>query len=258
TLTVDTASEGTPRASLGSDLLLASVTAKRLFALAGEVPISDYHCHLNARELAEDRRFSSITEAWLGADHYKWRLMRGAGIPERLITGDASDWEKFEAFATVVGRAIGNPVQHWAQLELQRYFGIDDVLDATSAREIYDRANVQLAQAGFSARGLVAASGVGAMWTTDDPLDALDHPETLAAADDFDTLVVPGFRPDGVLRIERDDFLPYIERLAGLTGSEIADFESLVAAIDQRIAYFDERGCTVSDQSLEIFPKRPA
>ena len=259
-MTHDTASAPTgtgPRPFLGPDFLLGSETAKRLFVLAGSVPVVDYHCHLSAAELADDRRFATITEAWLGADHYKWRLMRGAGVEERLITGDASDVEKFQAFAAVVGRAIGNPVQHWAHLELQRYFGIDDVLDADSARDIYDRANAKLQQPEFSARGLVRASGVEVICTTDDPLDTLEHHEALAAADDFDTLVVPGFRPDGVLRIERDAFLPYVERLAALTGSEISDFESLSAALEQRIAFFDERGCTVSDQSLEIFPKRP-
>ncbi|MEL5991238.1 glucuronate isomerase [Microbacterium phosphatis] len=259
-MTLDTApaTPGTAhRPFLGPDFLLGSETAKRLFALAGDVPVVDYHCHLSAQELAEDRRFATITEAWLGADHYKWRLMRGAGVDERLITGDAGDFERFEAFAGVVGRAIGNPVQHWAHLELQRYFGIDDVLDAGSARDIYDRANAQLQRPEFSARGLVAASGVEVICTTDDPLDALEHHAALAAAHDFDTLVVPGFRPDGVLRIERDAFAPYVERLAALTGGAITDFESLVAAIEQRIAYFDERGCTVSDQSLEVFPKRP-
>lgn len=256
-MTLDTAPRARDaRPFLGADFLLGSDTARRLFAAVGDVPIVDYHCHLSAQELAEDRRFGSITEVWLGADHYKWRLMRGAGVDERLITGDADDWEKFHAFATVLGRAIGNPIHHWSHLELQRYFDIHDVLDADSARDIYDRANAALRQPGFSARGLVRASGVEVICTTDDPLDALEHHEALAAADDFDTLVVPGFRPDGVLRIERDAFGPYVERLAATTGTAIADFEGLVAALAGRIAFFDERGCTVSDQSLEIFPKR--
>ncbi|WP_345752129.1 glucuronate isomerase [Microbacterium rhizophilus] len=255
-MTLDTAPGAAARTFLGPDFLLGSATARRLFAAAGDVPIVDYHCHLSAQELADDRRFASITEVWLGADHYKWRLMRGAGVDERLITGAADDWEKFHAFATVLGRAIGNPIHHWSHLELQRYFGIHDVLDADSARDIYDRANEQLQRPEFSARGLVKASGVEVICTTDDPLDALEHHEALAAATDFDTLVVPGFRPDGVLRIERDAFGPYVERLAHATGIEVAGFDGLVAALEQRIAYFDARGCTVSDQSLEIFPKR--
>lgn len=246
------------RPFLGPDFLLGSETARRLYVATAGLPIVDYHCHLSPQELAEDRRFASITEVWLGGDHYKWRLMRGAGVDERLITGDADDWEKFHAFASVLGRAIGNPIHHWSHLELQRYFGIDDVLDADSARDIYERANEKLRRPEFSARGLVRASGVEVICTTDDPLDALEHHATLAEAADFDTLVVPGFRPDGVLRIERDAFGPYVERLGEATGAAISDFEGLVAALEQRIAYFDERGCTVSDQSLEIFPKRAA
>lgn len=256
TLDTDRAVAAGTRPFLGPDFLLRSDTARRLYAATGDLPIVDYHCHLSAQELAEDRRFASITEAWLGADHYKWRLMRGAGVDERLITGDADDWEKFQTFATVLGRAIGNPIHHWSHLELQRYFGIHDVLDADSARDIYDRANAQLRRPEFSARGLVRAAGVEVICTTDDPLDALEHHAALAEASDLETLVVPGFRPDGVLRIERDAFGPYVERLADMTGAPITGFDALVSALAQRIAYFDERGCTVSDQSLEVFPKR--
>ena len=241
---------------LGQDFLLDSPTAQRLYDATANLPVVDYHCHLPVEELAADRRFSSITEAWLEADHYKWRLMRGAGGDENLITGDASDWEKFEAFATVVGQSIGNPVHHWAHLELQRYFDIHDVLNAQSARSIYDRANELLAIEGFSARGLVKSSNVEVICTTDDPLDTLEHHVALAADEKFTTLVVPGFRPDGVLRIEREEFGPYIESLSKLTDIKITDLESLDAALGIRISYFNERGCTVSDQSLEIFPKR--
>lgn len=248
----------TQSAFLDADFLLESATAQQLFDATGDLPIVDYHCHLSAQELADDRRFASITEVWLEGDHYKWRLMRGAGVDERFITGDGSDWEKFEAFASVVGRAIGSPVQHWSHLELQRYFGIHDVLNASSARAIYDSANSRLQEADFSPRGLVRTSGVEVICTTDDPLDSLEHHQTLAAADDFDTLVVPGFRPDGVLRIERDEFAPYLDRLGAVTGASITDFSGLVDALAQRVAYFAERGGTVSDQSLEVFPKRPA
>ncbi|MGZ2223945.1 glucuronate isomerase [Glutamicibacter nicotianae] len=248
----------TPKDFLGSDFLLSSPTAQRLYDSTESLPIVDYHCHLPVEELAADRRFSSITEAWLEADHYKWRLMRGAGIDESLITGDASDWEKFSAFATVVGKSIGNPVHHWAHLELQRYFGITEPLNAKSARSIYDRANELLASDGFSARGLVKASNVEVICTTDDPLDTLEHHEVLAADEEFSTLVVPGFRPDSVLRIEREQFGTYVASLAQLTGIEITDLNSLDAALGARISYFNQRGCTVSDQSLEIFPKRRA
>lgn len=248
----------TQRSFLDADFLLETETAQRLFDATGDLPIVDYHCHLSAQELADDRRFASITEVWLEGDHYKWRLMRGAGVDERLITGDGSDWEKFEAFADVVGRAIGNPVQHWSHLELQRFFGIHDVLNASSARAIYDAANSRLREDDFSARGLVRTSRVEVICTTDDPLDSLEHHQALAAADDFDTLVVPGFRPDGVLRIERDEFAPYLEKLGAVTGGPITDFSGLVSALAQRVAYFAERGGTVSDQSLEVFPKQPS
>jgi glucuronate isomerase len=249
---------GRKRSFLDADFLLQSETAAKLFEATGDLPIVDYHCHLSAQELAEDRRFASITEVWLEGDHYKWRLMRGAGVDEHFITGEASDWEKFEAFAEVLGRAIGNPIQHWSHLELQRFFGIHDILNVSSARSIYDRANSRLQESNFSARGLVRISGVEVICTTDDPLDSLDHHQTLAAAQDFDTLVVPGFRPDGVLRIEKDEFAPYLDRLGELTGEPIVDFNGLVDALAQRVAYFAERGGTVSDQSLEVFPKRPA
>lgn len=249
---------GNQRGYLDADFLLQTATAKKLFQATGDLPIVDYHCHLSAQELAEDRRFASITEVWLECDHYKWRLMRGAGVEEHYITGGASDWEKFEAFANVLGRAIGNPIQHWSHLELQRFFGIHDVLNASSARAIYDQANSRLQQSGFSARGLVRTSGVEVICTTDDPLDSLEHHQVLAAAQDFDTLVVPGFRPDGALRIEKDEFVPYLDRLGKLTGGSIIDFGGLVDALAQRVAYFAERRGTVSDQSLEVFPKRPA
>lgn len=249
---------GSQRAYLDEDFLLQSATAKQLFEATGDLPIVDYHCHLSAQELAEDRRFASITDVWLEADHYKWRLMRGAGVDEHFITGGASDWEKFEAFAEVLGRAIGNPIHHWSHLELQRFFGIHEVLNASSARAIYDQANSLLQDPDFSARGLVRTCGVEAICTTDDPLDSLEHHQTLASAEDFDTLVVPGFRSDGVLRIEKDEFLPYLDRLGKLTGKPISDFSGLSDALAQRVAYFAERGGTVSDQSLEVFPKRPA
>lgn len=243
---------------LGEDFLLDTPAAIRLYDAVADLPIIDYHCHLSAQELYEDRLFRSLTDVWLGGDHYKWRLMRGAGVAERFITGDASDWEKFEQWAGVLQRAIGNPLYHWSHLELRRFFGIEDTITAASARSIFDRANELLARPDFSPRHLVRKSNVEIVCTTDDPLDPLTHHELLAADPSFETQVLPGFRPDAVLRIERDTFLPYIQRLAEATGHEIVTLDDLVAALGVRVQFFADHGCRVADHSLEVFPKTPA
>ncbi len=242
---------------LDGDFLLETPTAQELFERVTELPIIDYHCHLSAKELREDHQFRSITDVWLGGDHYKWRLMRGAGVPERFITGDASDWEKFEKWAEVLERAIGNPLYHWSHLELRRFFGIEDVITSASARSVFDRANERITSAEFSARNLVKMSNVEVVCTTDDPLDTLEDHEALAADSSFATQVLPGFRPDVVLRIERDGFAEYVTRLGEATGGPIASFDELIAALDARVDFFDAHGCRVADHSLEIFPRTP-
>ena len=156
------------------DFMLRSKTAKKLYHKFAEgLPIIDYHCHISPAEIAEDHRFSGITELMLGGDHYKWRAMRSFGIEEKYITGDGSDWEKFLAYATMLPHAIGNPLLHWTQLELKRYFGIDEMLTPESAKRIYDKANALLASDGYTARGLIARSNVEVICTTDDPADDL-------------------------------------------------------------------------------------
>src|SRR4030042_5118957 len=182
------------------DFLLETDLAAELYHdHAEKLPIIDYHCHLPVAQIAQDHRFRSITEIWLEGDHYKWRAMRANGVPERFCTGDASDWEKFEAWARTVPFALRNPLYHWTHMELKHPFGIAELLDARTARGIFDRCNALLTQPGFSAQGLLQHFRVAVVCTTDDPIDSLAHHATLAAQADRETRVYPTFRPDPVL-----------------------------------------------------------
>ena len=164
---------------LTKDFLLNTEAAKKLFHEAAETcPIIDYHCHLSPKEIWEDIRYENITQVWLGGDHYKWRLMRSAGVPEKYITGDAPDYEKFLKYATVLGRAVGNPLYHWSHLELRRFFGYEGILNEKTAPEVWETANAKLRSEGYSARGLIRMSNVAVICTTDDPVDSLEyHPQ---------------------------------------------------------------------------------
>ena len=188
------------RPFIHDDFLLETDVAAELYHDHAEnLPIIDYHCHLPVEQIAEDHRFRSITEIWLKGDHYKWRAMRANGVPERLCTGDASDWEKFEAWARTVPFTLRNPLYHWTHMELRRPFGIAELLDARTARDIFDRCNARLAEPGFSAQGLLRQFRVAVVCTTDDPIDSLAHHAALAARVDPETRVYPTFRPDRVL-----------------------------------------------------------
>ena len=179
------------------DFLLTSEPARRLYHEHAEhMPIFDYHCHLNPREIYEDKRFSDIGEAWLAGDHYKWRLMRANAVPERFVTGGASYREKFDQYAAIMPRLIGNPIYHWSHLELKRFFGIDELLNSTTADDVWDRANVVLRGESGSARALIRSSNVRALCTTDDPADDLPYHRLLAADTSFDVRVLPTFRPE--------------------------------------------------------------
>nr|MCR5566214.1 glucuronate isomerase [Clostridiales bacterium] len=180
---------------LDKDFLLNTEAAKTLFHEAAEKqPIIDYHCHLSPREIYEDIRYENITRVWLGGDHYKWRLMRSAGVPEKYITGEASDWEKFEKYAEVLGKAIGNPLYHWSHLELRRFFGYEGILNRQTAKEVWEAANAKLQGEGYSARGLIMMSNVDTICTTDDPADTLEWHEKLAADKTFPVTVLPAWR----------------------------------------------------------------
>lgn len=235
---------------MDSDFLLSTETAKRLYhGTAETLPIIDYHCHINPQEIAEDRKFDSITQVWLGGDHYKWRLMRAAGITEDKVTGDASDWEKFYAFAQTMPQIIGNPVYHWSHLELQRGFGITTPLTPESARSIYDEANEKLK--GCSARQLMRQFQVKAICTTDDPADDLRWHEAIAADETMEIKVLPAFRPDKAVNVEKAGFAAYIARLSGVVGRELSSAEDVTAALLERIDYFHARGCLCADHGLD-------
>ncbi len=230
------------------DFLLSTGTARELYhGTAETLPIIDYHCHIDPKEIAGDRRFDSITQVWLGGDHYKWRLMRAAGVPEEKITGGASDWEKFEAFAHTMPQLMGNPVYHWSHLELQRGFGITEPLTPESARRIYDQANERLQ--GLTARGLMRRFDVRALCTTDDPADDLRWHEAIAADETMEIKVLPAFRPDQAVNIEKPGFASYIRRLGA--GRAPSSAEEAVGLLLERIDYFQAHGCLCADHGLD-------
>ncbi|QYF72768.1 glucuronate isomerase [Cryobacterium sp. PAMC25264] len=235
---------------LNDDFLLGTDMAKKLFHNhAKNMPIIDFHCHLNPQEIYEDLRFASITEVWLKGDHYKWRLMRANGVPENLITGDGDDFAKFYAWAGTVEKALGNPLYVWTHLELRRFFDIDLVLSRETAREIYDRANAQLATAGFTRRSLIRSSNVTAICTTDDPADDLHWHELLKTEKAF--TVVPAFRPDKAINIHAAGYADYLVILGASAGVKIGTFADIVVALSARVDFFHSMGARLSDHALD-------
>ena len=234
---------------LDDDFLLNSETAKRLYkSFAENQPIIDYHCHLCPREIYEDKRFKNITELWLGADHYKWRLMRSFGIDESFITGDAPDKEKFLKWVEALESAIGNPLYHWSHLELKNYFGYEGIISKETGEEIWNLCNKKLAEPDFSSRKLIERSAVEVVCTTDDPADDLIWHKKIAESD-FSVKVLPSFRPDKALGIEKNDYTDYLARLG-----DIQSFEQLKNALSERLDYFVSLGCKVSDHGLDAVP----
>lgn len=229
---------------------LYSKTAQELYHnYAKKMPIIDYHCHLSPQEIYEDKHFSDLTEVWLGGDHYKWRLMRAFGIDEKYITGNASNEEKFNAWAKTVPYTIGNPLYHWTHLELQAFFGIKDVLKPKTADAIYKKANLILQAMG--SRKMIEISNVEILCTTDDPLDDLKYHCLLKDDPSFKTKVFPAFRPDNAINIEQDGFREWVQKLAEIVGYPLHSLEAFFKALDDRIEYFDKRGCSISDQALD-------
>ncbi|MCI9144371.1 MAG: glucuronate isomerase, partial [Lachnospiraceae bacterium] len=245
---------------MDKDFLLESETAKKLFHDYAEgTPVLDYHCHINPREIAEDRHFDNITQVWLGGDHYKWRLMRSFGVDEKYITGDASDYEKFCKWAECLGKAIGNPLFHWSHLELQRYFGYHGVLNKKTADEVWKLCNEKLAQPSMSVRNLIKQSNVTLICTTDDPVDTLEWHKKIAEDTTFDVKVLPAWRPDKAMNIEKPDYLDYLDQLCEAAGMvEINSFAALKEALKKRMDYFASMGCSVSDHALEYVMYYPA
>lgn len=242
---------------MDEDFLLESDTAKHLFHdYADKMPIIDYHCHLSPKEIADNISFDNITQIWLGADHYKWRMMRSNGVPEKYITGDASDREKFQKFAESLENAIGNPMYHWSHLELQKYFGYDGVLNGETAQEVWDLANEVLKTK--KARDFIADSNVTLVCTTDDPADSLEYHKQIAADPTITTQVLPAFRPDAALKIEKEEWPAYIEKLGKAADMEIKSFQDLTDALDKRIEAFDEMGTKAADHGLDYVMYYPA
>lgn len=238
---------------LDDNFLLSTDTAKLLYhEYAKDNPIIDYHCHVNPKEIWEDKRFENITQLWLGGDHYKWRLMRSGGVDEYFITGDAPDREKFLQFAKVLPLAIGNPMYHWCHLELKNYFGYDGVLNERTANDVFDLSAEKLKEENMSVRGIIAQSGVAFIGTTDDPLDTLKYHDLLAKDTSFSTVVAPSFRPDKALNIDKDGWKDYISKLSCVCGYEIGNFDTLKRALADRIDYFAAHGCKASDHGLDF------
>jgi glucuronate isomerase len=245
---------------MDDNFLLSNRTAEKLYheAAAGE-PIFDYHCHLISKEIAENRRFPDLAAVWLSGDHYKWRQMRANGISERFITGDAEPYDKFLAWADTVPRLIGNPLYHWTHLELRRYFDINETLNPKSAPEIWKAANEKFANdPSLSVYGIFKKFNVFAVGTTDDPADSLEwHEKTKGApcgCDATETLVLPSFRPDRAVNIEKPDFAEYIAKLGTAAGRKINCLDDLLCAIRDRIDFFHKTGCRISDHGLEFMP----
>ena len=235
---------------MDQDFLLSTETAKELYhEVAKQMPIIDYHCHISPQEIAEDKKFENMTEVWLGGDHYKWRQMRFGGIEENLITGDADPREKFRAFASILPKLIGNPMYHWSHLELQRVFDIYEPLSLENADKIYDQCNEKLAQ--YSARDLMRKFNVKAICTTDDPCDDLHWHKIIKEDQTMEIKVLPAFRPDKAVNIEKKGYAAYMKKLSYVCKMEIKNVEDVVKALLKRIDYFAQNGCLCADHGLD-------
>lgn len=242
-----------------NNFLLQTDTAGHLYYdIGAKLPIIDYHCHVNPREIFEDRHFKNIADAWLEGDHYKWRLMRANGVEEYYITGDAPAREKFQKFAETLPKAIGNPLYHWCHLELKNYFDYNGVLNGETAETVWQLTRDKLAQPDMGVRGLIAKSNVYMIGTTDEPIDDLRWHKKLAEDPTFTTVVAPSFRPDKALNLDKPDWREYIAKLSSASGVEIADLKSLKAALTDRIVFFAENGCRASDHGLDYMAFREA
>ncbi|SON52355.1 glucuronate isomerase [Vibrio tapetis] len=245
------------------DFLLGNDTARRLYHdYAADMPIFDYHCHLNPQEVADDRQFGNMAQIWLEGDHYKWRGMRAAGVPEALITGkEASDYDKFIAWANTVPKTLGNPLYHWSHLELRRPFGITGkLLGPDTADEIWGQCNEMLQSSEFSARGIMKQMNVVMAGTTDDPIHSLEHHKKIAEDSSFDIDVLPSWRPDRAFKIELDGFGEYMQLLSETADIEIIRFADLLTALERRLDHFDAHGCRAADHGIEVvrFGKVPS
>ena len=257
------------KAFLDENFMLENETAQRLFhAYSENLPLIDYHCHISPREIYEDRRFQNISEIWFGGrnedgsyfgDHYKWRVMRSNGVPEELVTGNAPAYDKLVAFAQALEMAIGNPMYHWCNLELKKYFGVQEALTPANVKKVWDTCNDKLQNdPACSVRGLIAQSNVAYVGTTDDPTDSLEWHEKIAADSSVGFMVCPSFRPDKAINIDKNGFADYVGVLASSVGkSSLQTIDEVLDALDQRIDYFKAHGCRASDHGIDYVMFRP-
>mgnify|MGYP004538328639 FL=1 len=244
---------------MDKEFILSTESARKLYhEYAENMPIIDYHCHIDPREIAEDRKFENITQVWLGGDHYKWRQMRANGVDEYDITGDAPDREKFQKWAETLEMAIGNPLYHWSHLELQRYFGYNGHLNGQAAEEVWNFCNEKLQQDSMSARNLIRQSNVRLLCTTDDPADSLEWHKMIAKDQTFDVKVLPAWRPDKAMNLEKPEYKSYLDTLGHVSGVEIVTFETLIQALKIRMDFFASMGCRISDHGLDHVMYAPA
>lgn len=233
------------------NFLLQTEPAKILYHNhAKKMPIIDYHNHLNPKNIYEDTCFNNLTDIWLNGDHYKWRAMRTNGISEHLITGNSDPYDKFFAWADTIQNAIGNPLYHWTHLELKQYFGIEEILSPKTAKAIWMNCNNKLNTCAYSTRNLLRMQQIKVLCTTDDPLDDLIYHKALKE-EKFDIQILPTFRPEKALAIEKSTFLDYIKQFSKKIKRELHTIVDLIDALKQRLAYFIALGCRVSDHSLE-------
>ena len=247
------------KAFMDENFLLETPTAQKLFhEYASQVPVLDYHCHINPQEIAEDRKFENITQVWLGGDHYKWRQMRSNGVDEYYITGGASDREKFQKWAETLEKAIGNPLYHWSHLELRKYFGYEGYLNGETAEEVWNLCNAKLQEDSMSVRNIIKQSNVTLVCTTDDPVDDLKWHQMIAKDDSFDVQVLPAWRPDKAMNLEKPEYLDYVKTLSEVSEVKIDSFKALKEALVKRLDYFQANGCKVSDHGIEYVMYAPA
>ena len=236
---------------LSDNFLLDTPLAQKLYhEYAKDLPIIDYHSHVVPKMIADDVKLGTITNLWLGGDHYKWRLMRNCGIEEKYITGDADDYEKFKAFASIMPLVIGNPMYVWCHLELKRYFGYDKPLCEDNAKEVYDHCNKILASDDFSVKNIIKNSGVETVCTTDDPVDTLLDHKKIASDKNFPVKVLPTYRPDKALNILAPTFCEYVNTFSSVSDIKIIDIDSLSNALIKRLDFFVENGCFITDHAL--------
>jgi glucuronate isomerase len=239
---------------LDKNFLLANKTAIKLYhEYAKDMPIIDYHSHLSPQEIYENKTFKNITEAWLYGDHYKWRVMRANGAEEKYVTGGegTTDYERFLVWAKTVPMTIGNPLYHWSHLELQRFFGISELINETNAPVIWEKVNAQLNGQGFCVRDLIKKSNIRVICTTDDPTDSLEYHIKIKKLKDFDVAVLPSFRPDKGLEINSSGFVKWVKKLGQASGQSVGNYDQLLAALESRVRFFHSVGGRVSDHALD-------